>query len=152
MSGEGPLVVYNDEARLAEALRRCGVEVGSVGGDHFRRVVASRLLESDWLARYVARRESEAAEKARASSDPIIRYADLGNGPEFDEFIAHNATVHVEAMGRTSWWIGVDLPDGRTWHINLGAMNERAKFYARCDDVTCYPRADSVAQGREEEP
>jgi hypothetical protein len=46
----GPLVIYNDEATLAEALRRCGVEVGSVGGDTFRRVVANRLLASSWLA------------------------------------------------------------------------------------------------------
>lgn len=48
------LVVHNHEARLAEELRRAGVEVGSVGGDHFRRVVANRLLASEWLDAYVA--------------------------------------------------------------------------------------------------
>lgn len=67
---------------------------------------------------------------------PIIRYVDLGSGDELDEFIAHDATVHIEAMGRTSWWIGVTLADGRIWHINLGAVNERAAFYANCEEVT----------------
>lgn len=71
-----------------------------------------------------------------AVEDPIIRYADLGGTePEFDEFIAKNATVHLEAMGATSWWIGVTLSDGRNWHINLGALNERAKFFAVCEEV-----------------
>lgn len=68
------------------------------------------------------------------TADPIIRYADFGNGEEFDEFIAYNATVHIEGMGKTSWWIGVTLADGRMWHINLGAVNERAKFYATCEE------------------
>lgn len=73
--------------------------------------------------------------KIPTAPDPIIRYATLDNGEtEFDEFVAHNATVHVEAMGETSWWIGVTLPDGRSWAINLGAVNPRAKFYAICEE------------------
>lgn len=68
-------------------------------------------------------------------SEPIVRYADYGSDAlEFDEFIAHNATVHVEAMGPTSWWIGVTLADGRMWHINLGAHNKQAKFFAICEE------------------
>lgn len=67
--------------------------------------------------------------------NPVIRYADMPNGPEFDEFIAENCRVHFEVMGQASWWMQVDLPDGRSWHINVGAMNQRVKSYARCDQV-----------------
>jgi hypothetical protein len=100
MSGEGPLVVHNDEARLAEALRRCGVEVGSVGGHHFRRVVASRLLESDWLASYVARRESEAAEKALREAAELVSDANaqgLGLGAAYRSILREADSV---AQGR----------------------------------------------------
>lgn len=69
------------------------------------------------------------------SADPIIRYAKLiGDDDEtFDEFIANNATIHIEAMGRCSWWIGVTLADGRSWMLNLGAVNDRAKPFAICE-------------------
>jgi hypothetical protein len=66
--------------------------------------------------------------------DPIIRYADMGDREEFDEFIAYNATVHFEAMGDAEFWIGVTLPDGRSWAINCGAKNSRAKGYAICEE------------------
>lgn len=72
-------MVYNDEAQLAEALRRCGVEVGSVGGDHFRRVVANRLLESDWLARYVARHTPERDALAERVEDVTALFSPGGD-------------------------------------------------------------------------
>lgn len=69
-------------------------------------------------------------------SEPIIRYAEMPEGREFDEFIARDVkSVHVEAMGSVSWWIGVELHDGRMWHINLGAVNDRAKAFAVCEEV-----------------
>jgi hypothetical protein len=72
---------------------------------------------------------------AESDSEPIIRYAELDDGTEeFDEFIAHNATVHFEAMDDAQWWIGVTLPDGRSWSINCGARNSRAKGYAICEE------------------
>jgi hypothetical protein len=72
---------------------------------------------------------------AESDSEPIIRYAELDDGTEeFDEFIAHNATVHFEAMDDSDFWIGVTLPDGRSWSINCGARNSRAKGYAICEE------------------
>lgn len=51
------------------------------------------------------------------------------------EFIAHNASIHFEAMGESQFWIGIEI-DGRIWHINCGAINPNAKGYARCEEDT----------------
>jgi len=67
------------------------------------------------------------------TDNPIIRYADMNGVPVFDEFIAHNARIHIEAMGDAQWWIGVEV-DGRMWHINIGAKSPRAKGYAICEE------------------
>lgn len=68
-------------------------------------------------------------------TDPIIRYDDPDDAPRgLDEFIAHNATVHFEAMGDAQYWIGVTLPDGRSWAINCGAKSTRAMGYAICEE------------------
>lgn len=67
-------------------------------------------------------------------SNPTIRYAKIAGEEVFDEFIAHNATIHLEAMGNASWWIGVEI-DGRMWHINIGAHNDRVKSYAVCEEI-----------------
>ena len=50
-----------------------------------------------------------------------------------DEFVAHNATVHVECMGGPQWWIGVTLEDGRSWMINIGGANPNAKGFGICE-------------------
>lgn len=47
-----------------------------------------------------------------------------------DEFVAENAAVHFEAMGECAWALIVDLPNGDTWHVNVGATNVKAKGYA----------------------
>lgn len=47
-----------------------------------------------------------------------------------DEFIAENASVHFEQMDDCAWWMRVDLPNGDSWHVNVGAVNPRAKGYA----------------------
>lgn len=62
--------------------------------------------------------------------DPIIRLNDDGT---LDEFVA-TGTIHFEAMDDSQWWIGVDLPDGRTFHIRCGAVNQRAKGYAYVEE------------------
>jgi len=65
--------------------------------------------------------------------NPVIRHADMPGGPEFDEFIAKGADIHLEAMGDCQWWIGVKVGD-RMWHINVGAKSARAKGYAICEE------------------
>lgn len=69
-----------------------------------------------------------------STSGPLAGTCPDHGTEEFDEFVAHNATVHFEAMGQASWWIGVDLPDGRHFAINCGAVNPRAKGYAICEE------------------
>ncbi|WP_238840730.1 hypothetical protein [Prescottella equi] len=64
--------------------------------------------------------------------DPRIEFDSDGC---LDEFVAHDADVHFEAMGPGQWWIGVTLPDGREWHINCGAANPRAATYVNCEQV-----------------
>jgi hypothetical protein len=49
---------------------------------------------------------------------------------ELDEVIAYNATVHIERMDNVAWWIGITLPDGTGVHVNLGAVNQRAKPFS----------------------
>ena len=68
-------------------------------------------------------------------SEPRISFDDDDRAPHgLDEFVAHNATVHFEAMGQAQFWIGVTLPDGRSWAINCGAVNRNAKGYAICEE------------------
>jgi len=67
------------------------------------------------------------------TANPVIRYADMPDGPEFDEFIAHNARIHFERMGEAQFWLQVTV-DGRDWHINCGAVSPRAKGYATCEE------------------
>lgn len=71
-----------------------------------------------------------------AGVNPIVRYAEITGSEdfEFDELIAYNATVHMEAMSKTTWWIGIDLPDGRSFAVNLGARNQRAGFFATVEE------------------
>ena len=61
----------------------------------------------------------------RIESNPEIREV---NG-EVDEFLANGANVHLEAMSDNCWWIGVEVPNVGVWHINLGAVNPKAKAY-----------------------
>lgn len=60
-------------------------------------------------------------------SEPLIIREQDG---EIDEVIARNATVHFERMDNVAWWIGITLPDGSEVHVNVGAVNQRAKPYA----------------------
>lgn len=51
-----------------------------------------------------------------------------------DEFVATNVTVHFEAMDESQFWIGVWAADGRSWRIDCGAVNPRAKGYSRIEE------------------
>lgn len=46
---------------------------------------------------------------------------------EFDEVFLENASVHIERMDETGFWIGIDLPDGRCIHVNTGV--ERGTWF-----------------------
>lgn len=51
--------------------------------------------------------------------------------PYLDEFVANAVNIHFEAMGQSQFWIGITDPAaGRSWAINCGATNGRAKGYA----------------------
>lgn len=64
-------------------------------------------------------------------TDPRIGLNDDGS---LDEFVAFNPQmVHFEAMSDNEWWIGITLDDGTMWHIDCGAVNPRAKAYARAE-------------------
>ncbi|MFD6517337.1 hypothetical protein [Rhodococcus sp. NPDC060176] len=65
------------------------------------------------------------------ASNPEIREV---NG-EIDEFLANNASIHLEAMSNNTWWIGVDVPGVGSWHINLGAVNPAAKAYITVEEA-----------------
>lgn len=59
----------------------------------------------------------------------------LNDDGSLDEFVAHNVTVHFEAMGDSQFWIGITDPDsGFAWMINCGAVNPRAKGYSHIDE------------------
>jgi len=36
-----------------------------------------------------------------------------------DEIVADAKWFHIEQMSATHWWIGIDLPNGSEWHVNL---------------------------------
>lgn len=56
--------------------------------------------------------------------------------PFLDEFVAQGVDVHFEAMGHSQFWMLITHPDGRRWHLNFGAVNDRAKGYSNIDEET----------------
>lgn len=69
--------------------------------------------------------------------NPIIRYVEIDGAETFDEFVAHDATVHFEVMGNGHYWMQVDVGD-RSWHINCGVSSHfrRGTGYAICEELT----------------
>lgn len=65
--------------------------------------------------------------------EPIIQTESTPDGTILDEFVLTDCTIHLEAMDDTEYWIGVSKGD-RMWHINLGAVNPHAKFYAHVEE------------------
>lgn len=56
--------------------------------------------------------------------------------PFLDEFIARNVDIHFETMGQSQFWMSVTCREtGKMWHLNFGAMNDRAKGYSIADCV-----------------
>jgi hypothetical protein len=53
--------------------------------------------------------------------DDRIRY-DLDG--ELDEIVAHGATVHLERMHASHWWMQVRMQDGTTVTVNLASRRD----------------------------
>lgn len=68
--------------------------------------------------------EQRAIEERRIEKTGHIEFRYYG--PELDEFIATNATVHFECMGTGAWWMLIETPDGRQFHVNLGVKKAKA--------------------------
>jgi hypothetical protein len=64
-------------------------------------------------------------------SDPRILLDDDG---ALDDFFADDVqSVHFEALGEAQWYAIVRLRSGEDWMLNFGAVNQRAKGYARAE-------------------
>lgn len=57
----------------------------------------------------------------------------LDHRGEFDELFVGSAEVHIERMNTRAFWIGIDVKDGPTIHINTGIAN--GKWFFRVEDV-----------------
>ena len=56
---------------------------------------------------------------------------------DLDEIVARNVKcIHFEMMGDAQFWMGLELANGEYWHINGGAINERAKGFCNADYQT----------------
>jgi len=132
------------QARLCDLVRAAGKEQVLLARDsglstkHVNQMILGRCEGSisAWQALLDAAGVTIDNLAQEVRENPIIRYADTPDGPEFDEFIAHNADIHIEAMGEAQWWTGIKIGD-RMWHINIGAKSPRAKGYAICEEDEC---------------
>ena len=53
-----------------------------------------------------------------------------------DEIVARGVKcIHFEAMGRSQFWMSLELANGELWHVNFGANNDRAIGYCFADDM-----------------
>lgn len=78
------------------------------------------------------------------STEPRINILDEGDVvpaarksitfPFLDEFVAQGVDIHFEAMGHSQFWMLVTHPDGRRWHLNFGAVSDRAKGYSNIEE------------------
>lgn len=76
---------------------------------------------------------------------PDPRHTDTrSDGTEFryvegrlDEIVAKGVvSFHLEEMDQSQWWIGLELANGESWMVNLGAVNPRAKGYLFAENDT----------------
>ncbi|MGB7234487.1 MAG: hypothetical protein WBD41_00770 [Rhodococcus sp. (in: high G+C Gram-positive bacteria)] len=74
--------------------------------------------------------------KIMAVDDVEVRYATNADGTEeFDEFVANDVAIHLEALDECAWYLNVHAKDGRVWQINLGSKSGRAKGFANCEQI-----------------
>lgn len=67
--------------------------------------------------------------------DPNPRIG-LDEDGTLDDFAATDVElVHFEAIDDTAWYATIQLYDGRTWQLNFGAHNPRARGYARAEQI-----------------
>ncbi len=56
----------------------------------------------------------------------------LDSQGEFDEVFLASASVHIERMNDTGFWIGIDLPDGNRVSVNTGV--DRGTWFFNVDE------------------
>lgn len=53
-----------------------------------------------------------------------------------DELVTREATfVHLEALDSCAWYLVIDLANGDKWQIDLGAVDDGVKGYARAERI-----------------
>lgn len=58
------------------------------------------------------------------------------HGDTLDEVVARDVKfLHFEQMGDAQFWMSLTLANSEVWHVNCGALNERAKGYANAEMV-----------------
>jgi hypothetical protein len=54
-----------------------------------------------------------------------------------DDFLATDVQmIHFEALDDSQWYATVKLANGELWQLNFGAINTRARGYARAEQVS----------------
>lgn len=72
-----------------------------------------------------------------------LRLDDKG---EFDEAFIREASVHIERMAETAFWIGIDLPDGTSLMINTGV--DHGQWFFNVEEDREAGRSYSVSRPR----
>ena len=95
-------------------------------------------VDEDTIARLVA--EAEAGIPAwklrptRGMAKMVTPRIQLDEDGTLDDFFATGVeSVHFEAVGESQWYALVRLASGEEWMLNFGAVNQRAKGYARAE-------------------
>ena len=70
------------------------------------------------------------ASRAARHAEPVIRPREDGTLDEV--VVSHPAVVHLEQMDEGSWWLGIDLVDGRRVTVNL-STKRNARVYGMAD-------------------
>lgn len=50
----------------------------------------------------------------------------LDNDGQLDELFCH-ADIHLERMDDNQWWMGINLPEGRSLRLTFGGISKRSK-------------------------
>ena len=120
----------------------------SINHPEVRQLVASVLQDgADGTHFPEGIHEAAHAIRHQPPTKPRVR---LNADGTLDDFWATNVrSVHFEAMSENDWWVGIQLADGSVWSLNFGAVNPRAKGYARAEleepSMGVIARAEAIA-------
>ena len=70
--------------------------------------------------------------RTRNIHNPRIQLDDDGTLDDF--YAADVESIHFEALGEAQWYAVIRLASGEEWMLNFGAVNHRAKGYARAEE------------------